>query len=71
MQQYWYILGISVQNFTQLGKRADFLRPFIWSRVYGLMPFHDGSDKGTASKFVHKTKKTKLHGLSPRKNYTD
>jgi hypothetical protein len=33
MQQYWYILGISVHNFTQLGERADFLRPFIWSCI--------------------------------------
>jgi hypothetical protein len=29
-----------------------FLRPFIWSRVSGLMRFRDGSDKGTASHFV-------------------
>jgi hypothetical protein len=38
-----------VHNFTQLGGRAEFLRSFIWSRVFGLMRFRDGSDKGTAS----------------------
>jgi hypothetical protein len=40
-------LGVSVQHFVQLGGHADFLRPFIWSRVSGLIQFHDGSDKGT------------------------
>jgi hypothetical protein len=29
-----------------------FLRPFIWSRVSGLMRFRYGSDKGTALNFV-------------------
>jgi hypothetical protein len=24
------MLGVSLQNFTQLGGSADFLRPFIW-----------------------------------------
>jgi hypothetical protein len=34
----------------QPGGRADFLRPFIiWSHASGLMPFCDGSKKGTAS----------------------
>jgi hypothetical protein len=27
----------SVQNFTELGGRADFLHSFIWNRVSGLM----------------------------------
>jgi hypothetical protein len=36
----------------QLDERADFLRPFIWSRVSGLMQFRNGSDKETASYFV-------------------
>jgi hypothetical protein len=35
-----------------LGGRANFLRPYIWSRVSGLMRFRSGSDKGTASHFV-------------------
>jgi hypothetical protein len=37
-------------NFKQLVGRADFLRPSVWSRVFGLMRFRDESDKGT-----HKT----------------
>jgi hypothetical protein len=36
----------------KLGGLADLLCPFIWSRVSGLMPFRDGSNKGTASNFV-------------------
>jgi hypothetical protein len=32
-------LGVSVQNFTQPGGRADFLRHFICSRVFDLMRF--------------------------------
>jgi hypothetical protein len=28
------------------------LRPFIWSSVFGLMLFRNGSEKGTASNFV-------------------
>jgi hypothetical protein len=32
-------MGVNVQNFMQLGECADFLRPFIWSRVSGLMRF--------------------------------
>jgi hypothetical protein len=39
----------------QLGGRTDFLRPFIWSRVYGLMRFLGGSNKGAASNFVQIT----------------
>jgi hypothetical protein len=39
----------------QLGERTDFLHPFIWSRVYGLMRFFGGSNKGTASNFVQIT----------------
>jgi hypothetical protein len=35
-----------------VGGRTDFLRPFIWSRVTGLMRFRDGSNKETASNFV-------------------
>jgi hypothetical protein len=45
------MLGVSVQNFKHLGGDADILRPFIWSRVSGLMQLDDGSDKGTASHF--------------------
>jgi hypothetical protein len=36
----------------QLGGRADFLRPFIWSCVSGLMRFCDGSEERTALNFV-------------------
>jgi hypothetical protein len=46
------MLGVSAQNFTQLSGGADFLHPFIWSRVSGLMRFRHGSDKWTASNFV-------------------
>jgi hypothetical protein len=34
-----------VQNFTQPGGRADFLRPFIWSRVSDLMRFLTADQK--------------------------
>jgi hypothetical protein len=50
--EYRHILRVSAQNFTHLSGCADFSRPFIWSRVSGLMRFHDGSDKGTTSNFV-------------------
>jgi hypothetical protein len=46
-------LGVSVQNFTQLGGRSDFLSPFICSRVFGLMRFCVVSDFECASNFVH------------------
>jgi hypothetical protein len=36
----------------QLGGRADFLRPYIWNHVSGLMRFLEGSNKGTACNFV-------------------
>jgi hypothetical protein len=39
------MLGVSVQNFTQPGGRADFLRPFIWSCVSGLMRFLTADQK--------------------------
>jgi hypothetical protein len=42
---YQHILEIGVPNFAELDGRADFLGPFIWSRVCGLMRFRDGSDK--------------------------
>jgi hypothetical protein len=48
-----------VQNFTQLGGCVDFLRPFIWSRVSGLVLFRDGSDKGTASNLVPVSEKVR------------
>jgi hypothetical protein len=38
------MLGVSIQDFTQLCGRADFFRRFIWSRVYGLMRFRDVFD---------------------------
>jgi hypothetical protein len=46
------MLGVSVRNFTQLRGSANSLRPFIWSRVSGLMRFLDGYNKGTASHCV-------------------
>jgi hypothetical protein len=42
------------------GGCVDFLRPFIWSRVSGLMQFSDGSDKGRASNFVQILEKVQL-----------
>jgi hypothetical protein len=30
-------MGVCVQNFTQLVGHAVFFRPFIWSRLFGLM----------------------------------
>jgi hypothetical protein len=36
----------------QLAGCADFLCPFIWSSVSGLMQFHAASEKGTAPDFV-------------------
>jgi hypothetical protein len=45
-------MRVSVHNFKQLGGPANFLRPFIWSCVSGLIRFCVGSDKGTASNFV-------------------
>jgi hypothetical protein len=44
-------LGASVQSFTQLGGCADFPCYFIWSRVFGLMRFIYGPEKGTKSSF--------------------
>jgi hypothetical protein len=38
-------LGASVQNFTLLGRHADFLRPLIWSPVSGLMRFLTADQK--------------------------
>jgi hypothetical protein len=36
----------------QLSGHADFLRPFIWTPVYGLMQFCYESDSKRASNFV-------------------
>jgi hypothetical protein len=44
-------------NFTQLGGHADFLRPFIWSRLSGLLRFHDVSDNGYALNVVQISEK--------------
>jgi hypothetical protein len=46
------MLRVSVQNFTQLGGRADFLRPFISSRVAALIRYREGSDSECATHFV-------------------
>jgi hypothetical protein len=42
----------SLQNFTQLGGRADSLCPFTWSGVSGLMQFRDEYNKVTSSNAV-------------------
>jgi hypothetical protein len=39
------MLGVSVQRLTQLGGRADFLRPFTLSRLSGLMRFLTADQK--------------------------
>jgi hypothetical protein len=38
------------RKFHEDGCHAQFLCPFIWSRLSGLMRFCNGSDKGTAIK---------------------
>jgi hypothetical protein len=43
----------------QLGRCADFLCPFIWNRVSGLVWFHDGSDKRPASNFLQVSEKVR------------
>jgi hypothetical protein len=43
------MLGVSVQNFTELGGSADF----------SLARFRDGSDKGTSSNSVHISEKVR------------
>jgi hypothetical protein len=48
---YYHILGVSTQNFTKLGGRADFLRPFVFNCVSGFMWFRDRLDKGSALHF--------------------
>jgi hypothetical protein len=45
-------LGVSAQNFTQLGESADFFTPFYLSCLSGLVRFRDWSDKGIAPNFV-------------------
>jgi hypothetical protein len=61
MQRYVIVLaylGRRCTKFHIVGWKQSFLRPFIWSRVSGLMRFRIGSDKGTASNFVHITGKS-------------
>jgi hypothetical protein len=41
----------------ELGVCANFLCPYILSRVSGLMRFCDGFDKGTASNYVQISEK--------------
>jgi hypothetical protein len=41
---YWHILGVRLPNFTLLAGGAGFLPSSIWSHVFGLMLFPDGSD---------------------------
>jgi hypothetical protein len=50
-------LEVSVQNFTQLGGRADFYVNLFGVLLSGLMRFRDGSNKGTASHFVQISEK--------------
>jgi hypothetical protein len=56
------ILGVGVQNFKQLGGRADFLRHFIWSRVSDIMAFLDGADEGRATNSVQISEKARRPG---------
>jgi hypothetical protein len=56
------MLGVSVQNFKQLGGRADLLCPFIWS--HDLMRFEDVSDKGAASNFEQISEKSGTETLA-------
>jgi hypothetical protein len=35
------MLGVSIQNFMQRDGHADFVCPFIWSHLSGLMQFHE------------------------------
>jgi hypothetical protein len=53
-----------VHNFTQIDESADFLRPFIWSGLSGLMPFRDGFDSKCASNFVQILEKTTRETLT-------
>jgi hypothetical protein len=48
----------------KVGGHADFLRPFIWKRVSGLMQFCDGSDKGTLSNFVQILEKVQTETIA-------
>jgi hypothetical protein len=52
-----HILGASVQNIMQLGGHADFLHPFVWSHISGLMQFHNGFYKAPASDFLQISEK--------------
>jgi hypothetical protein len=54
------VLAVSVQNFAQPGGRAEYLRPFIWSRVSGMTRFRDGSDIECASNFVQISEKMQV-----------
>jgi hypothetical protein len=60
----WYVvvlayLGSQCTKFHVLGGRGDFLCPFIWSCVSGLMQFCDGSDSDCASHFVQISEKVR------------
>jgi hypothetical protein len=46
--KFQHILGVSVQNFTQLVECAEFLRSCVWSPVSWFMWFRNGFNKGTA-----------------------
>jgi hypothetical protein len=37
------MLGVGVQNSTQLGRRTEFLGPFIWGRASGLIQATEGN----------------------------
>jgi hypothetical protein len=56
---------VSVQNLTKLVGHADFVRPFIWSRVSGVMRFRDGSDTGIANMHGRLCKSRKKCGGDP------
>jgi hypothetical protein len=50
-------LGCQCAKFHTAGWMFDFLRPFIWSHVSGLMHFRDGSDSECTLSFTQTSEK--------------
>jgi hypothetical protein len=59
-------LGSQCTKFHAVGWTCWFLRPFISSRLTGLMRFRDGYNKGTASNFVQISEKVRRKWLDKR-----
>jgi hypothetical protein len=57
-------LGVTVQNFRHLGGRADFYILLFGVNVSGMMQFHNGSVKGTASYFFSNLGKSVIETLA-------